>query len=354
MTFAKKDQASLEVALAKIQKQHDNLAAQQSHWEDLRSVSEKMDLLTSVVAHSDKEELSRVREQNSSLEDEKTALKKRVRELESANEKAAAIAKQTLTQTQQRAIEWERRAKDAEGDLESTRTKLDQAEQTQSQLDADLSAFKMQVDSQDTNSRVARVCHHSSSFQTANQVCVQDRESKLREQIVALETKITLMQSQLSNALDQARAARSVTNTPATPSPAPAPARYNNGNGNGNANGYGTRASYSRPDSRASTAYGDRDSDRTPPPRNGTLWDSMHNPANANRAKAQTQSHAPVFKAPPTAHPQSRYSQTSHSVRSTARTPLQNNRQLATMSPPSPTPSNVSLAPTLGDDGWWS
>lgn len=107
-------------------------------------------------------------------------------------------------------------------------------------------------------------------------------------------------------------------------------------------NGY-THLSHtpSRPDSRASTAYGDsrvvtpslqhNGSHYTPPniraasPPQPSVWDSIHAPA-ARRDE-------PI-----------RLPMTPKAVR-----PHQYYRPQI----PSPTPSTVSVAPTLGDDGWW-
>ena len=100
-------------------------------------------------------------------------------------------------------------------------------------------------------------------------------------------------------------------------------------------NGYSRQQYSSRPDSRASTVYEDHrattptaqtngkyyvPSPRAPSPPPPSVWASMHAPA-ARREPMRT-----------LARPQSNY-----------------RSQI-----PSPTPSNVSAAPTLGEDGWYS
>lgn len=77
------------------------------------------------------------------------------------SEKAANTARQSLAQAQQRASEWEKRAKEYEGDLEMTRTKLDQAEQTHAQLDADYSLAKLQMEEKDADDRLSKVSNAS-------------------------------------------------------------------------------------------------------------------------------------------------------------------------------------------------
>lgn len=75
-----------------------------------------------------------------------------------ASERNAASARQTLAQVQQRTTDWEHRAKEAEGQLEAVQTKLDQAEQTHAQLDADYSLVKLQLDEREAEDRAVKVC----------------------------------------------------------------------------------------------------------------------------------------------------------------------------------------------------
>jgi lipopolysaccharide biosynthesis regulator YciM len=75
-----------------------------------------------------------------------------------ASERNTASARQNLVQVQQRTTEWERRAVEAEGQLESLQTKLDQAEQAHAQLDADYSLVKLQLEEREAEDRAAKVC----------------------------------------------------------------------------------------------------------------------------------------------------------------------------------------------------
>lgn len=162
-TFASRDKESVTQALSALQQQYDHLASQQSHWDDLHRASEKIEMLTHLVGQADNEELKdlrRYRERTKLLESEHAALQKRFKEQESKvgnSERAALAARQSLAQAQQRSSEWERRAKEYEGQLEMTQTKLDHAEQTQAQLDADYSLVKLQLEEREADDRLAKV-----------------------------------------------------------------------------------------------------------------------------------------------------------------------------------------------------
>ncbi|RDB29315.1 hypothetical protein Hypma_015013 [Hypsizygus marmoreus] len=323
VTFAARDKETALQTLATLQQQHDQLVSQQSHWDDLHRASEKIDMLTTLIGQADNEELKelrRHRDRSKVLEGEHAALQKRFKEQESKvgnSERAALTARQSLAQAQQRSSEWERRAKDYEGQLEMTQTKLDQAEQTQAQLDADYSLVKLQLEEREADDRLAK-----------------DQQSKLRDQIATLESKVTLLQSQL----EQAKKA-----------PAPTPYRTMT-------NGSATHP-LPRPDSGASTIYDDRSTTpqrrlhsqtstaRSDTPPQASVWDSMHAPTSSDSYKQATTSiHAPRGRyphlGPGPATPK-------------ARRHLQE-PQYYRPEIPSPTLSVVSNAPTQGDDGWWS
>ena len=63
----------------------------------------------------------------------------------------------TADEARQRAEEWERRAKEAEGELEVAQSKLDEVEQSHSQLDADYSLVKLQLEERDAAERLDKV-----------------------------------------------------------------------------------------------------------------------------------------------------------------------------------------------------
>lgn len=323
-TFAARDKDSALQALTALQKQHDHLTSQQTHWDDLRHASGQIEMLTNLIGQADNEELKElrhVRDRSKVLEGEHAALLKRLKDQDSKvanSEKAALTARQSLSQAQQRSSEWEKRAKEYEGQLEMTQTKLDQAEQTQSQLDADYSFVKLQLEEREADERLAK-----------------DRDNKLRDQIVVLEAKV----NQLQIELDRSRA-----KTPTKAAPAPSAATpYRNI----------TNGSTRRPDSRTSTVYPSRPpspSARSVTPPGPSVWDSMHAPRGPNGTHNSTAAsmHAPALHTPT---PASRYS----SLGDKRRPPAQaySRYSQARAAPPSPTPSTVSLAPTQGPDGWW-
>ncbi|KAJ7451127.1 hypothetical protein FB451DRAFT_1284789 [Mycena latifolia] len=324
-TFAARDKDSALQALTALQKQHDHLTSQQSHWDDLRHASGQIEMLTNLIGQADNEELKElrhVRDRSKVLEGEHAALLKRFKDQEAKvtnSEKAALAARQSLSQAQLRSSEWEKRAKEYEAQLEMTQTKLDQAEQTQSQLDADYSLVKLQLEEREADERLAK-----------------DRDNKFRDQIVVLEAKV----NQLQVELDRSRAK---TPTKAAPASASLPSPYRNI----------TNGSTRRPDSRASTVYPSRPpspSARSITPPGPSVWDSMHAPRGPNGTHNSTAAsmHAPAAHTPT---PASRYS----GLGDKRRPPSQAYPRYphARAAPPSPTPSTVSLAPTEGPDGWW-
>lgn len=122
-------------------------------------------MLTTLIGQADNEELRelrRVRDRSKVLEGENSALQKRFKELETKSinsEKGAAAAKQSLSQAQKKAADWERRARESEAQLEYTKTKLEQIEQTQSQLDADYVIVKGQLEEREAEERAVKVGH---------------------------------------------------------------------------------------------------------------------------------------------------------------------------------------------------
>ena len=82
-------------------------------------------------------------------------------------------------------------------------------------------------------------------------------------------------------------------------------------------------------DSRVPTPTG-QSNGKSADPTQQSVWDSMHAPIRAPSARRDEPIRLPMT--PRALRPQAYY-----------------RPQI-----PSPTPSNVSAAPTLGDDGWWS
>ena len=159
----------------------------------------------------------------------------------------------------------------------------------------------------------------------------QDRETQLGNQITALESKCTLLQSEL----EKAKSAKLVSATTT-------PYRQQT-------NGSSSRPP-PRPDSRASTIYDGRGVNRrvssysttglSPQP---SVWDSMHAPATTNgqgkwnSVPLTNSMHTPsrIVNIPPS-------------------TPKAHKAYPQYPRGPSPTPSTVSAVPTQGEDGWWA
>lgn len=277
-----------------------------------------------MMQQGDNEELRRSRDRLKALEAENTALQRRMKDQEikmTSNERAAQTARQSMSQIQQRAAEWEKRANEYQSELGSVQDRLDKEEQTHKQFKEDYEYMKMQVEERDAEERLAKVCSWSEHIAVAyTDNCMQDRESKLRDQIAALEGQMSRVQA-------QADLAKKI----------PAPA-YNvvSATPHIHQNGY-TRISHTpvRPESRSTVFVDSRvptptgqtnDASRPQTPLGQSVWQSMHAPA---------PHHNEPIRLPMTPKAM---------------------RPLAYFRPqiPSPTPSNVSAAPTLGDDGWYS
>ncbi|KAG2132395.1 hypothetical protein DEU56DRAFT_812649 [Suillus clintonianus] len=313
------DEKDLAVhSLQLLQKEHEHLLSQQSHWDDLHRAAEQIDMLTTLMNQSGNEELKelrRAREQSRILESEHAALQKRFREQElkiSNAERTANAARQNLAQAQHRASEWENRAKEYEGDLEMTRTRLDEVEQAHAQLDADHSFAKLQLEEKEAEDRL-----------------VKDREQKLRDQVANFEAQVARLETDLSK-------------TKATPVPSMVSSYIK----------LGQTESPPRPDSRSSTVFsGDRSStpvaqingshlprSDTPPQSSPSVRDSMHAPRRY-----------PQFGPGVPATPQPRRPIGSYRPQSVVSFA---SSHYASRSVASPTPSTVSIIPD--DEGWYS
>ncbi|KAI0638793.1 hypothetical protein C8Q77DRAFT_1183752 [Trametes polyzona] len=300
VTFTTREKDSLSDELAAQRRQNEELLSQQSHWDELRQATEQIQALAAMASQADQEELKelrRIRDRSKVLEGENSALQRRVKEYENKivnNEKLAQTSRQSLIQARQRAEEWERRAKEAEGQLEVTQTKLDQVEQSHSQLDADYSLVKLQLEERDAEERLDK-----------------DRQNKLRDQIAALEGQVARLQAEVDKAKKPATVLQPV-------------ARYQNGQ---------THHPPPRPDSRASTVYNQSRAVTPKAQYNGTTNDVRV--ATPPQPSVRDSIHAPWRQS-------AAIPSMTKGVRSTSY-----------YRAPSPTPSNVSAAPTLGDDGWW-
>lgn len=342
VTFASREKDTVTGHLENLQRQHDQLVSQQSNWEALNAASEKINLVYKLLENADEEdqqELRQQRERSRALDVENAALQKRVKDAElklSSAEKTATTALQTLSQAQQRSSEWERCAKDYEGQLEMVRTKLEQAEQSYLQLEADYNMAKVQIEEHEADNRLVQVSRFREPFITQrgnNEPSHQDRENKLREQIAALETKCSRLQDELEKA-----------NSAAKSSASPSPFRSHNG-------------VPPRPDSRASTVYDVRDSAASNRRivssasvtssltyNQPSVRDSIHAPSPNQNGQGKWSSGSTSIHSPPGRYPD--YVPPTPKPR---RSPYGQYNTRA----PSPTPSVASTAPTRDADGWF-
>ena len=152
----------------------------------------------------------------------------------------------------------------------------------------------------------------------ADIIC-QDRQNKLRDQIASLDGQVTRLQAELDKAKKT-----TATSAPTVLQPT---ARYQNGKTH----------PPPRPDSRASTIYNHSRAGTPKAQYNGTTNDVRV--VTPPQPSVRDSIHAPWRQSTlqPPVTPKSRYPS-----------------QYKTFRAPSPTPSVVSAAPTLGDDGWWS
>ncbi|KAG6334085.1 hypothetical protein ID866_5001 [Astraeus odoratus] len=321
-------------SLKSLQQEYEQFSVQQSHWDDLRRNIQQIETLTSLMRQSDSEEmkeLRRARDRTRQLESDNLTLQKRLRDQEQKatnSERVASAAKQNLTQAQQRAAEWERCAKEYESALETTRNRLDDAEHAKEELSAKCSLSKLQLDEAEQAKQELDAEYSLAKLQLeekeAEDRLTKDRERKLRDQVAALEAQVARLEGELVKGRAKKQPMVPSHSTYAKPTPPPT-----------------KDTSPPRPDSRASTIYGDRS--RTPvarssgnkQPRGDTppqpsVWDSMHAPRRHYRDFGP-------------GHTPSTYS---HSGRSP--------QSYYTQSVASPTPSTVSLTPTVDADGWWN
>ena len=163
VAFVTREKELVADELAVQRRQYEDLAARQDNWDEFRASVEQIQALTKLVGQADNEELRelrRARDRSRTLETEHAALQRRVKDVESklsASERVAQASKQSLVQAQQRAVEWERRAKEASSELEQVQQKYDSAEEARAQLDADYSLAKLQLEERDAEERLDKV-----------------------------------------------------------------------------------------------------------------------------------------------------------------------------------------------------
>jgi chromosome segregation ATPase len=164
MSFAIRDKENAVQSLTTLQRQHDALVTQRDHWDTLAETKEQVTLLKDLITQTENDtiqELQRFKEQALIAETEHTALQRRFKEQEtkiSNSEKVAFTARQNLSAANQRAADWEKRAKEYQSELDSTQSKLAQLELTHSTLDAEYSHARIALDSKSDDLDRFEVC----------------------------------------------------------------------------------------------------------------------------------------------------------------------------------------------------
>lgn len=323
--FASRDKEASVEALTALRTEHDAVLAQQTHWEDLRRTTEQLEHLSALVKQvqtnePELNELRRVRDRSKVLEGEYAALQRRCKEQEvraTSSDRAASTVRASLVQAQQRAAEWEERANEHEIALAEAQATREAAEDHMAQLAEENALTKVQLEEKDAEERLAKV---RSSFlfflflpRGFMSTIVQDRENKLRDQVAALEARVAQLQVNSKSATSWATGTKTATSPPPRSS---------------------SRASTIYP-SRAATPIASvvdaRHLTNTPP---ASVWDSMHAPSVSSGLSGWKQ------KQQGPAAVQRGHFAVQQDLRRQSRAP-------------SPTNSVVSVALTLGNDGWY-
>lgn len=160
-----RDKDHLEQRFAQLQKDRDDLAVQQSHWQELRQTSEQVQQLTRLISAADSAEMAQLKaasDRAKVLEGEHVSLQKRFKDQETkiANlERTSQATRQSIAQVQQRASEWEKRTKELDAELNTMRARLDEADEAKLQADSDLSFVRMQLEEKEKAEKIAKVSH---------------------------------------------------------------------------------------------------------------------------------------------------------------------------------------------------
>jgi chromosome segregation ATPase len=123
----------------------------------------QIQLLTSQVNEADNEELRELRDYHDRtrpLEGEFNNLQRRFKDQETKLmnlDRTMATVRQTLSQAQQRAVEWEKRAKEADTDISSIRSQLEEEGGAKAQLDSEISLLKVQLQEKEADERLTQV-----------------------------------------------------------------------------------------------------------------------------------------------------------------------------------------------------
>jgi chromosome segregation ATPase len=163
VTVAAKEKETAEQVAFLLRAENERITADQQRWDELRRATEQIESLSAHIRQADQEELQQLRaarDHTQALEAEHTTLQKRFKEQEArvANtERTAFTARQTLSQAQQRAAEWEKRAKENDAERIAAKEKLEETELARAQLETDLANALTRLEEKEADARLTKV-----------------------------------------------------------------------------------------------------------------------------------------------------------------------------------------------------
>ncbi|CAE6389296.1 unnamed protein product [Rhizoctonia solani] len=189
VTYVTRDLESSKRVVSQLETQRNNLMAQQKHWDDLRRTAERVESLCQQMESEDSEEIVELRravDESKILQGEHAYLKKRYDEQErriADFTRGQQTAKQTITQAQQQAAEWERRAKEADAELDTYRSRSEELEDANTRLHEDFTQLQLKV-----------------KDLTETEEKQKQQNQTMQNQIVALEHQLDALKTELVEA----------------------------------------------------------------------------------------------------------------------------------------------------------
>jgi hypothetical protein len=162
LAWAKEDRENCLRDLKSIRHDRDRVLEKFTQNDECHS-AQKIDLLVQLMRDyesRDKDENRSIRDQSKVLEGEHNALQKRFREQESklSNvERAAATARQNLSQAQHRAAEGEKRVRELEDTVDRCRVQINQLEGIKEKRDEEIGTLKVEFESRCAEHRVSQL-----------------------------------------------------------------------------------------------------------------------------------------------------------------------------------------------------
>jgi len=165
VAVATRDKAAAEQTTAAIREERDRILSQQDRWEEMHRAAEQIQSLTNQVNEADAEELRQRRDHHGYtrpilIEGEYNNFQHRLKDQEAelvGVDRTMVTVQQTLTQAQQRAVEWEKRAKGADAEISTIRSRLEEERVAKGQLDSEVSLLRVQLQEKEVDERLTLV-----------------------------------------------------------------------------------------------------------------------------------------------------------------------------------------------------